>query len=173
MGKKLTLIVLSCILLCCMGCRTSSEFNYIEGSIRDGIHPANLDKEFKFGLGWLSKRMICAFVDDEADMYLKEIKKVQLGVYKISNSDKSDTFQIPHNVKKCMVEKGWEPFVYVRDKGGENVSLYFKQISEKKASIYMIVLEPHELVIVEIKGKLNKILEKALCEHHLAGVERF
>ena len=172
MGKKLILIILSGLLLYCTGCKTSAEFNHIENSIRNEISPANLDTDFKFSIGWLSKRIACSFMDDEADVYLKEIKKVQVGIYKISNSDRSDSFRIPDNVKQCMLNKGWEPFVYVRDKGGENVSIYFRQLSEEVASIYVIALEPRELVIVEFSGKLNKILEKTICEHHLAGMER-
>lgn len=68
--------------------------------------------------------------------------------------------------------EGWETFVNVRSRKGENVSLYFRQLSKNKASIYVIVLEPDELVVAEINGKLNNILEKAFCERRVAGVDR-
>ena len=174
MGRKIILIILSVILLCCTGCRTSADFNTIEDSIRDGIYPANLDTDFKFSIGSLSMGILNGFIDDkaEADVYLKEIKAVQVGIYKISNSERSISFQIPDNVEQCMADKGWEPFVRVRNRKGENVSLYFRQLSKKEASIYVIVLEPDELVIAEINGKLENILEKAICEHRLAGLNR-
>lgn len=174
MSKKIVLIILSGWFLCCMGCRTSSDFNYIEDSIRDGIFPANLDTDFKFSIGSLSMGILNGFIDDEeeADAYLREVKSVQVGAYKIKNSGKSDSFFIPRNVEHCMVEKGWEPFVTVRSKKGENVSLYFRRLSKNRASVYVIALEPDELVIVEISGKLVTILEKAICEHRLSGVER-
>jgi hypothetical protein len=157
-----------------MGCRTSADFNYIEDSIRGEIYPANLNRDFKLGIGSLSIGILKGFIDDEeeADAYLKEIKAVQVGIYTISNSEKSDSFRIPGNVEQCMIKKGWEPFVHVRSKKGENVSLYYQLFSNSSASIYVIVLESDELVLVEIKGNLDNILNKAICEHHLPGVDR-
>jgi hypothetical protein len=174
MGRKLILVILSALLLCCVGCRTSADFNYIEKSIRDGIYPANLHTNFKFSIGSHSLGILNGFVDDkeEADAYIKEIKSVQVGIYKIRNSEKSGSFQIPNNVEQCMVEKGWERFVRVRNRKGENVLLFYRQISEDTASIYAIVLEPDELVIAEINGQLDNILEKAICDHRLAGMDR-
>jgi len=130
--------------------------------------------DIKFSIGSLSMRMINCFVNDEeeADMYLREIKAVQVGVYKIRNIEKSDSFNIPSNVERSMVEKGWDPFVHVRSRRGENVSLFYRQLSESTASIYAIVLEPDELVIAEITGELDNILDKAICEHRLAGVNQ-
>ena len=174
MGGKILFLILSGILLCCMGCRTSADFNYIEDSIRDEIYPANLDRDFKFSIGSLSMGIFNGFIDDEEETaaYLKEIEAVQIGIYTIRNSEKSDSFRIPGNVEQCMLKKGWEPFVHVRNRKGENVSLYYRLLSESTASIYVIALEPDELVIAEIKGKLDNILNEAICEHHLAGVDR-
>jgi hypothetical protein len=172
MKNSLILIILTCLLFCCTGCRTSADFNYIEDSIRDQIYPAKLDKDVKFSLGSLSMRMINGFIDDEeeADIFLKEIKSVQVGVYKVLDLEKTRSFQIPSDVERSMVKKGWDPFVHVRKRNGENVSLYYRQLSENTASIYAIVMEPDEVVITEINGKLDNILEKAICEHRLAGV---
>ena len=38
-------------------------------------------------------------------------------------------------------------------------------------SLYVISLEQSELVIVEVNGNLNKIMEKAICEHRIARME--
>ena len=171
---KNTLISISAILLlCCTGCRTSHDFNYIEDSIRKQIYPADMDKDIKFSLGSFSMRMISGFIDDEdeAGMWLKEIKGIQVGVYKIKDTDKSSSFRIPRNIENSMLKNGWEPFVRVHNRKGENVRLYYRQISEDTASIYAIVLEPEELVIAEISGKLDNILSKAICEHKLSGVD--
>ncbi len=173
MGKNTFYIILMGLLFNLTGCNTSDEFNNIEKSIRDRIYPARLNNNFKFGIGALSTTMIGGFTRDEheADTYMKEIKGVQVGMYEVDNSRKSADFHIPDNIGKCLVEKGWEPFVHVRKRHGENVSLFYRQVSENEASIYTIVLEHNELVIVEINGNLNTILEKAICEHRLAGIE--
>ena len=171
MEKNITTIIVF-LLLCCTGCRTSADFNYIENSIRDQIYPAKLDKDFKFSMGSHSMKMLSGFVDDEeeANAYLKEIKEVQVGIYKIRNTEKRSAFRIPLKVEKCLVEKGWEPFVRVHKKHGDNVLLLYRQLSENEAGMYAITMERDELVILEINGNLGSILEKAICKHRLAGM---
>lgn len=172
MRNNIILLILSGLFLLCSGCRTSADFNYIEDSIRDQISPAKMDKDFKFSIGSLSMGMLKGLVDDEeAEICLKEIEGVQVGVYKIRDMEKSTSFHIPSNVEKRMIKNGWELFVRVHNRKKENVSLYYRQLSENTVSIYAIVLEPDELVIAEISGKLDNILDKAICEHRLTGME--
>lgn len=172
MEKNVTIIIIVFLLLCFTGCRTSADFNYIEKSIRDQIYPAKLDKDFKFSMGSLSMKMLNGLVHDEeeANAYLKEIKKVQVGIYKIRNTEKRSTFRIPFKVEKCLVEKGWESFVRVHKRHGDNVLLLYRQLSKNEAGMYAITLEHNELVIVEINGNLDNILKKAIYEHRLAGM---
>lgn len=172
MGKIIYLILLG-ILLCCTGCKTSADFDYIENLIRSQIYPVRLDDDVKFSIGSLSMGVLNCFIDDEeeADAILREIKSVQVGVYKIHGPEKTGTISIPNNVEKTLVSKGWEPFVHVRRKNGENVLLFYRQLSEKTMSMYVISLEQAELVIVEVNGDLNVIMEKAIYERRLAGVD--
>ena len=67
MRNNAILIIFSGLLLCCAGCITSSEFNYIEDSIQDQIYPAKLNKDFKISLGSSSMRMINGLADDEEE----------------------------------------------------------------------------------------------------------
>ena len=67
MRNNAILIILSGLLLCCAGCITSSESNYIEDSIQDQIYSAKLNKDFKISLGSSSMRMINGLADDEEE----------------------------------------------------------------------------------------------------------
>ena len=67
MRNNAILIIFSGLLLCCAGCITSSESNYIEDSIQDQIYPAKLNKDFKISLGSSSMRMINGLADDEEE----------------------------------------------------------------------------------------------------------
>ena len=169
-------VIFSIILLLFGGCNTSDEFNNIEEAISKQIHPAILVSEIKFGLvGSLAPaRVMSAFGDatQEADEFLKEVKGVQVGVYKIHNIEESNSFKFSNKVDKCLIEKGWEPFVHVRKRNKENVSLFYRQLSESIASIYVLALKHDELFIVEINGNLDKILEKAICERRVSAVDR-
>ena len=67
-------------------------------------------------------RVMSAFGDatQEADEFLKEVKGVQVGVYKIHNIEESNSFKFSNKVDKCLIEKGWEPFVHVRKRNKVN-----------------------------------------------------
>ena len=122
----------------------------------------------------LPARLVTGFSKNahEADMYLKEVKGIQVGVYEIDGLEKSKAFLIPENVDNCLIKEGWEPFLHVRKQNKENVSLYFRQLPDNTMSLYAVVLGPDELVIAEINGNLDKILEMAICEKRLSAVDR-
>ena len=173
MRKNMYIVVIMFLLPMMSGCMTNGDFNFIEKSIRHQIYPAKLKTNFKFSFGFTSltsARLITSFIDDaeEATMYLREVKKVQVGVYEINKAKDVSRFQIPREAEKRLLRKGWTPFVRVRERGGGQVDLFYKQISNHTASIYAVVLEHDELVIVEIKGRLEKILEKAIQEHGIS-----
>lgn len=168
--KKLNLILwLSGILILLFaGCMPSNEFNYIERAIRKQIYPAKIKTKFKFSFGPISLSTIKTVVNftdasDEAISYLAEIKKVQVGVYEIRNVDRSSQLRIPPDAEKKLNELGWEIFIRVKEKN-EHVDLFYKQINKYISSMYVIVVEDDELVIVEVKGKLDRLIEKAIQE---------
>ena len=170
--RKYTLIFLfGAILLICNGCLTSNEFNYIERTIKKESHPVKVRTNFKFSFGPISLSTVRKFVNftDEgkkANKYLTEIDNVQVGVYEIQ-TDQLYHLKIPYNVEQKLNNLGWQMFVRVKGKD-EHVNLFYKQINEQLSSLYVIVLEDEELVIVEVKGKLDALIEQAIHEHGIS-----
>jgi len=113
-------------------------------------------------------RCIVRFTDakEEALQYLKEIDKVQVGVYEIEHGDRASKLMIPRDVEDKLIDSGWELFVRVKEKD-EHVDLFYKQINDHVSSIYVIVLEPEEMVLVELKGDQEKIIDTEIREHGL------
>ena len=136
MGKFIYLILLG-ILLCCTGCKTSTDFDYIEDSIRSQIYPAKLDNDVKFSIGSLSMGMLNCFIDDEeeADMFLREIKSVQIGVYKIHDTEKGAP-----SVSQIMWRNLW------LIKAGSLLSVYAKRMGKCLALLPPAIGKGHELV---------------------------
>jgi len=170
--RKIILLLLLCgIVFLIPGCLTTSEFDYIENAIRKEIRPARIHTDFKFSFGPASLATIrgAAGLCSEgrkAAKILAEISNVQVGVYKIENYKKTDKFQIPLNVEEKLYKSGWESFVRVKDKD-EHVNLLYKELKSHVCSLYIISLERDELVIVEVCGRLEKIIEQAIKEHGL------
>lgn len=168
--KKLKLILLlSGILIFCSACLTSSEFNHIEQAIIKEIHPAKVKTNFKFSFGPISlstAETFVSFTDEgrEASKYLHEISKVQVGIYEIEKTSRPFQLKIPHRVEKELNELGWEIFIRAKEKD-EHVNLFYKQVNEHIGSLYVIVLEKDEMVIVEVRGRLDKLIEEAIQKH--------
>lgn len=169
MRNQIKLFSISALLMVMLsGCVTTGEFNFVERSIRKQISPSKVRTNFKFSFGPVSLSTIRAVVrlsdaDEEALKYLTEIDKVQVGVYEIDRIDHNTRMIIPQDVEDKLTDSGYELFVRVREKD-ENVNLYFKQISEKVCSLYCIVLEEDEMVLVEVKGRLDNLIQEALRE---------
>ena len=162
------LFLLGITIIWSSGC-TTNEFNDVQHAIENQIQPAKTKTHLKLNLGpflLFPVKTIVNLIDteDEASPYLDEIMKVQVGVYKIKKTNQPAEFKIPDTVKKVLHESGWETFVRVREKN-EMVECYYKLKSEDIIGIYAIVLDDDNLVIAEVRGRLDKIIEKAIQEH--------
>ncbi|NVM03575.1 MAG: DUF4252 domain-containing protein [Candidatus Helarchaeota archaeon] len=170
MRKSLAVLWVSGIfILLCSGCMTSNDFNYVEKSIENEIYPATMKTNFKLSLGPVMLSPLKTIVNltdrkDKASPYLDEISNVQFGVYKIDKTNKSPKLKIPPIVEEKLNKSGWEIFIRVREKN-EMVEFYYRQISKDIIGIYAIVLNADNLVIAEMRGRLARIIEKAVQEH--------
>jgi hypothetical protein len=70
---------------------------------------------------------------------------------------------IPSEAEQHLIDAGWETFVRVRDHE-QQVSLWYKPINDRMSGVYVVVLNQGQLVVVEIQGRLDKLIEKALQE---------
>jgi len=152
------------------GC-TTNEFNNVQHAIEKQIQPAKTKTHLKLSLGpvlLFPVKTIANLIDkkDEVSPYLDEIMKIQVGVYKIKNTDKSSRLKIPKIVEDELNKSGWEIFIRVREKN-EMVECYYRQKSEDIIGIYAIVLDDNNLIIAEVGGRLDRIIEKAIKERGL------
>ena len=176
--KKSFLFLFLCgiIVMWSSGC-TTKEFNEVEHAIENQIQPAKTKTNLKLSLGpvlLFPVKIIANLVDreDEASPYLDEIMKVQVGVYKIKNTDGSAQLKIPKNVEEELNKSGWEIFIRVREKN-DMVELYYREKSEDIIGIYAIVLNNEDLVIAEVGGRIDRIIEKAIQNHGLSLYDVF
>lgn len=175
--KKIVMVIALCLV--CLGiaigasCLTSHEFTDVATAVRTHIYPAQLKTKFKLRVGpmmVLAANMVMKKVTEnqEVSEYLQEIRKVQVGVYEVKQSHTLSQIATPPETETHLTELGWEPFVRVRQEK-EQVSLFYKQINEESASIYVIVLKKDDLVIVEVQGRLDSLIEKAIQKHGIPG----
>jgi len=149
-----------------MGC-VNNEFNYIERSLRRQLEPADLKTNFKLSLGPISMsaiRGIVSFTDADqmAIKHLKNIRKVQVGVYELHDGNVENIkLEVPANAVSKLKKLGWEVFVRVKEKD-ESVVLLYKDLGRNYGSMYVLTINESEVVIVEVVGNLENIIEEAL-----------
>lgn len=172
--------ILSAVLIFCMvaillpGCVfISRDFRYTKNEIISELGEAEVDTEFQVQIGSgllsLGKLVVSlADVDRETKEYLRDIRNVQVGIYKLYDIDRSKPLKIPNKIAKNLSRKGYEPIVKTNGRRS-SACIFTKTRGDRLESIYIISLEPDELVLVEVRGRLERIIQKAIREK---GIEK-
>jgi hypothetical protein len=147
----------------------SVDFLDTRDMITSELGPVDVDTEvqLRIGSGLLSfSRLVasCADVDREAMLYLRDINNVQVGVYKLHHTKNDRPLRIPEKIGERLARKGYESMVRV--KNHDEVVWVLTQTDRRKLkALYIIVLDHEELVLVEVRGRLGRLIEKAIREH--------
>jgi len=162
------------IMVCCVcalvttGCRLSPDMNVVVRELHTQLRPFELQSVCTLSLGKISLFFLRKAVSlDESSAetaeILREVDKVRLGIYE----RKSPLTSLPNNclstVEQRMKHNNWELLLRVRDK--EEITLIYYQL-EKGAvqSLSVIALSGDELVLVELEGDFDKIIQKTLID---------
>ena len=142
--------------------------------VRDAVFSEDemLNTNVELSLGvvplWMAET-VTSFIDEpevqEASTYLDHVKRVDIGVYQVHDSFKKQHQVAAQRVKTEMQAHGFEPMVLVREKK-ETVGVYVP-IEEDKfpEELFVVVMADHEVVLVRMRGKLEKILRMAVKNH--------
>ncbi len=175
MNRKIVsiILVLSLLALLLPGCVfVSRDFCLTRDSILDEIGNVDTETEvqLQIGPGLLSlSRMIVSVADHsrEGSMavdYLHDIRNVQVGVYKLTDFNRDRPLIIPPRIARKLSKKGYEPMVKVKEHNSATWVMT-KMHRKRLTSLYVIALDREELVLVEVEGKLGRLIEKAVRDH--------
>lgn len=166
-----SLLLIACLTTCFLsGCiLVSADFRQTKELILDELGPADIDTEFQLqiGPGMISLGEIAVSfspANNEAIPFLRDIRNIQVGVYKLQQLRQDCPLTIPDPITKKLARKGYEPIVKVKEKTN-SVWVMTKVTGKHLESLYVISLEPNELVLVEVQGRLERLIEKAIREH--------
>ncbi len=167
----LVILFMICLSVCFLpGCVfISSDFQHTKDLILEEFDRVDVKTEvqIQIGSGLISLgSLVVSFTDarDEALKYLKDIRNVQVGVYKLRQIDRKHPVKIPDKISKKLERKGYEPMVKVKERGSA-VWVMTKMRGKRLQSLYVISLDRSELVLVEVQGRLERLIEKAIREH--------
>ena len=151
-----------------------------EGSaLRDSVvkaTEAECSSRIEFGVGRFTlglARVPLAFVDlpEEARSVVSAVKGAQVGVYEIRRTGRNPGHgAVLSAADKAMARKGWERVVGVLD-GKELVAVYTPKEapSQRNLELCLMVFQEREMVVVQVRGNPEPLLDLALRKAKEAG----
>lgn len=155
------------------GCIYSREISQTRRDLERSDPGARFEREMVVNLGPISLRtlgLVGGLVDggDEdvamARRYLREIRRVKVGVYRVEQAPDLHAFDPP--ALRRFQRDGWELAVKNQDEQGEVVWVFYKERKGHIRDMYAIMLSDEELVLARVRGRLDRLLARVLEDHY-------
>jgi hypothetical protein len=161
-------ILLAAILL--SGCLYSREIARTRRDIERQYPEARFDREIVLSLGPGSihlLRFLTGIVpEDNTEMaraYLRDISRVKVGVYRVENLPALNDIDLTR-LQRFGPEDGWKQAARLVDED-QVTWLMYRERQDTVRDLYILTLDGEELVLVRLKGRLSRLLERAMKDH--------
>lgn len=168
-----TLAGMALLLASLTGCFWAPELDSLRKDIERQIPDAHFEKDFAISLGPISLglvRTMIRFVPDgnahEVREYLGDLSNVQVAVYE-ADVPRGTELKTPRKLES-LLDEGWEMAIKARDQGA-SVWVMYRTDNDEIREVYVIVLDPDELVLVKARGRLDRLFAKVMEEHGNLG----
>ncbi len=159
------------------GCVTARTASHVTSVLENEIPELSLDREFGLTLGRISLSMVrtvLRMTDDEdseeALMFLKGVRRAEVGVYRVTAPYSTDSVPQLASIGRRFTRDGWSNIVRTRD-DGDHTWIYSKTDPEGDLRGLLVVdLADDELVVVRLDGNLQEALENAASDNPKAVV---
>jgi len=164
---------LACLLFA-NGCVWAPELAAVKTDIAHQFPDVDFHKNVTLSFGPVTMvlaRTVTSFIPDarEARPYLRDVSHLQVAVYEVEGAPGSEGVRTPAALQHLM-DNGWEMAVRVRDEG-ELVWVLYRIEKESVREMFVVALSDDELVLVKVRGRLERIMAAAL--HDASSGEGF
>ena len=169
--KKIILLLITIIMVIgltgCFG--VNGNFRRVRNHVLDNLE-GRFDREIEFAVG-PSTMAFAALVTSMAveeeyiDDLVKQISKVQVGVYNIIDlNNRSVNFKLVRELTSIMEERGWK--YLVRTVTYDQLSAVFIPVGDydRLSRIFVIAIDDDQFVMTEVVGNLDRVIEIAIKE---------
>lgn len=165
--RKLALAVVLLAAPLANGCMWAPELTEVKRDIERQLPDVGFRKNVTLSFGPLTMalaRAITSLVPDagEARDYLRDVSRVQVAIYELDHPAGETALETPRRLQE-LLDEGWEMAVRVRDRD-EVVWLLYRIDDDSVREMFVVVMGDRELVLVKVKGRLERLLAQAL-EH--------
>ncbi len=149
------------------GCVWTPELSDIKKDIARQIPGATFEHEMSFAIGpggLALARAACTFVPPihDARAWLKDVSRVEVAMYDVVDSELPKSLKTPERIEEMLAD-GWEMAARAREKD-EAVWVLYRLDGESVREVFVVALDRHELVLVKVKGRLERVIARALDE---------
>lgn len=170
MKKALMLIPLLLTGILVSGCfGVDGDFKSIRNTaLKEAGRNFKIDTEFSLGSFelWILEGL-SGIIETEypAEDILASVSDVQIGIYNRKTKTDFSTASLMRKVDSRMNSKGWKYIVKAYEEN-EMTAVYLNSDSEiMLKEIFILSIDNSEIVIVQVKGDLEKLIETAIKEH--------
>lgn len=172
--SKISIVLLILLGFTLTGCiHVNRQFKDTRNAILSNVD-AEFERDIEFGLGpvglTLARAVVSIAADeehaDEARIALSSVSEVQVGVYKITGRNSNLSMSNFNDVTENLKDAGWVPIVRSSQDGELNM-VFVQDDYESLNNIYVIALDHDELAIVNVSGRLERLVALGLREGKL------
>ena len=149
-------------------CFSSNNPVDVRTMILDQLKPLEFEKVISLNLGPGSMLFVRGFVnladeDDEAANVLSGVREVKIGVYE--STEPGSAVGSFNGIRSRLEEAGWELFVKAQETD-EYVYIFYQLDDDDIDSMLVVVMDASDLVIVELGGDLERIIQESIKDPH-------
>jgi hypothetical protein len=164
------LLALVAVTMLFSGCFSLSarELAEVRRELENQMPEARFEKEIELSLGRMTMgtvKWLCLVIPDarEARKYLKDISGVSVAVYEVESLPPLNEVELPKRLKRLLEDKGWDVLIKAREED-QIVWILYQERRSSIRNLYVLALEPDELVLMSLRGRLDRLFAQALEE---------
>ena len=154
------------------GCMWAPELIEVKKDIARQMPEVDFHKNVVLSFGPLTMvlaRTITGFIPDAHEVrgYLRDVSRLQVAVYEVSGRPDDAPVQTPAHLQE-LLDDGWEMAARVNDEG-DRVWLLYRLDDDSVREMFVVAMSDDELVLVKLKGRLERVMAQALENVHDEG----
>ena len=119
----------------------------------------------RFTLGVAKKIIRWASDEDDEDLrILRHVKRVHVATYRVVSLPEAGELELPSRFERRLAEQGWETLVRQREDDEQSWVLYRAGSGGAIRNLYVVDLDEHELTVVDVAGRLDRVIAEALAD---------
>lgn len=167
--KALPTLLLLCLTIPLAGCEGTPSVAQVRWEIERQVPDARFEPEVHIRLGRLRMgllRSLMRMVPDEGETgsILREVNRLEVATYRVESlPDLAGTLPDPRFENK-LLQAGWT--TTLRQQDGDSRTWLFTRADDAGSmrNLYVVALDPSELTLVRLDGRLDRVFAEAVAE---------